>query len=442
MNDSKLLLILAFGYCAYIVLARHLSNGRKAKELPLPPGPKTSWFGGVQLPETHQWLTYARWKDTFGLSTLLWSFDVHLLGDIKVTSFTSIHLAIQSLYWIVPKMPMRCSTNVATYIRLVHNEPWFLMCKYFLLVDNNLLQTFSGWGGTGYFRECHMVHGGNVTEQCFRRTSTPICLQFINPAKSKRLISCYGTYWLSQINFIIMSGGLPIFVESSKLNYWLHIFRTASAIILHITYGYTVADKNDSYVALADAAVHPLSRAGIFGTYLVDYIPILKHVPSWMPGASFKRQARVWHRLAREVLESQFNIVKENMVSQSTRYVHRYWQDVQAKGTAVSCVASRELEKWTESDQSADEEEVIKNITAIAYAGQSLFVGDIKRPPSFSYLQLVLILWVTSICCRWSAFTFTLSTDRFDNRIFLFSYGAFPRCSEESSRWNRSYCRW
>ena len=43
-----------------------------------------------------------------------------------------------------------------------------------------------------------------------------------------------------------------------------------------------------------------------------------------------------------------------------------------------------------------------------------------RRPPSFSYLQLVLILWVTSICC-WSAFTFTLSTDRFDNRIFLFS---------------------
>ena len=30
-----------------------------------------------------------------------------------------------------------------------------------------------------------------------------------------------------------------------------------------------------------------------------------------------------------------------------------------------------------------------------------------RRPPSFLYLQPVLILWVTSICC-WSAFTFTL----------------------------------
>jgi len=203
------------------------------------------------------------------------------------------------------------------------------MCKCFLLVDDNMLKTFPGWDGTGYFLECHMVHGGNVTEQCFKATSTPICLQFINLARSKRLIRCYGTYWLRQINLIIMSGGLPIFVEpASKLNFWLDIFRTASAIILYITYGYTVADKNDSYVALADAAVHPMSRAGIFGTYLVDYIPILKHVPSWMPGASFKRQARVWRRLAREVLEGQFNIVKDNMVSRSARYVYRRWQDV------------------------------------------------------------------------------------------------------------------
>ena len=149
-------------------------------------------------------------------------------------------------------------------------------------------------------------------------------------------------------------------------------------IILHITYGYTVAYKNDSYVSLTDAAVHSLSRAGIFGTYLVDYIPILKHVPSWMPGASFKRQARVWHCLAREVLESQFNIVKENMVSWSPRYIHWCWQDLQAKGTAVSCIASHELETWIESDKRTGEEEVIKNITVIAYTGQLLFIGDIK----------------------------------------------------------------
>lgn len=35
-------------------------------ELPLPPGPPTSWFGGVQLPKTYQWHVYAQWKEIYG----------------------------------------------------------------------------------------------------------------------------------------------------------------------------------------------------------------------------------------------------------------------------------------------------------------------------------------------------------------------------------------
>jgi hypothetical protein len=66
MDDSTLLASFAFGSCALILLAHHLSTSRKAKGLPLPPGPKTSWFGGIQPPKSHQWLTYARWKGTFG----------------------------------------------------------------------------------------------------------------------------------------------------------------------------------------------------------------------------------------------------------------------------------------------------------------------------------------------------------------------------------------
>jgi hypothetical protein len=70
MNDATLL-VFTLGSCALLLLARRLSTSHKAKRLPLPPGPKTSWFGGIELPRTHQWLTYAQWKDTFGLSSLL-----------------------------------------------------------------------------------------------------------------------------------------------------------------------------------------------------------------------------------------------------------------------------------------------------------------------------------------------------------------------------------
>ena len=151
------------------------------------------------------------------------------------------------------------------------------------------------------------------------------------------------------------------------------------ATILNITYGYCVADEDDSYVALADDALRTSSQASVFGTYLVDYIPMLKYVPSWMPGASFKRKAREWRRLTREMLESQFRIVKQNMVSGFTIYIHKRSKNLlQARGTAVSCIATRELESWMESDRSASEEELIMNTTANAYAGTSECVTDRK----------------------------------------------------------------
>jgi hypothetical protein len=82
--------------------------------------------------------------------------------------------------------------------------------------------------------------------------------------------------------------------------------------------------------------------------------------------------------LSREMLESQFRIVKQNMVSWLTIYILRRSKNLQARGTAVSCIATRELENLTESDRSASEEELIMNTTATAYAGTSECVTDRK----------------------------------------------------------------
>lgn len=94
----------------------------------------------------------------------------------------------------------------------------------------------------------------------------------------------------------------------------LHVHRAAAAIIVKIVYGHIVAEKGDSYVALADAALEGIVQAGIFGSFLVDYIPILKYVPAWMPGASFKRKARKWRLQSQALLERPFEIVKQKMV--------------------------------------------------------------------------------------------------------------------------------
>jgi hypothetical protein len=43
----------------------------KADSLPFPPGPKSSWWGGVALPKTYPWLVYADWQKTYGTLILL-----------------------------------------------------------------------------------------------------------------------------------------------------------------------------------------------------------------------------------------------------------------------------------------------------------------------------------------------------------------------------------
>lgn len=98
---------------------------------------------------------------------------------------------------------------------------------------------------------------------------------------------------------------------------------------MSVTYGIQVLSSNDPYVNLAEQVVHVASSAGAPGRFLVvglltrlipqlkslqDTIPALKYVPSWMPGADFKRQAKEWRELSRNFVETPFMETKRNMV--------------------------------------------------------------------------------------------------------------------------------
>lgn len=63
-------------------------------------------------------------------------------------------------------------------------------------------------------------------------------------------------------------------------------FRTTAAIAMMISYGHQIAPEGDYYVKLADEALSYLARAGIFGTYLVDYISIRRFIHWWVSKAT------------------------------------------------------------------------------------------------------------------------------------------------------------
>lgn len=54
----------------------------------------------------------------------------------------------------------------------------------------------------------------------------------------------------------------------------IELHRTAAAIPMMLAYGHQIAPEGDVYVTIADTALMSLAKAGIYGTYLVDYISI------------------------------------------------------------------------------------------------------------------------------------------------------------------------
>ena len=127
--------------------------------------------------------------------------------------------------------------------------------------------------------------------------------------------------------------------------------RTAGAIILQIAYGYELRGDDDAFVDLVDRAILQFSLSTTPGAWLVDVLPFLKHVPSWMPGAGFKRTAKEWKGTLEEMVDMPYNFTKQQM----------------AAGTASSSFVSNLLEGRMPS---ADEVFNIKWSAASLYSGK------------------------------------------------------------------------
>ncbi|KAG5351472.1 hypothetical protein C0989_006351 [Termitomyces sp. Mn162] len=89
----------------------------------------------------------------------------------------------------------------------------------------------------------------------------------------------------------------------------------AGETIMALTYGLKIKPKNDPWVAMAAQSVLPLFKAAVPGAFLVDSIPILKHVPDWMPFAGFKRKAKHWRKQALNMINMPYEAAKRNIVN-------------------------------------------------------------------------------------------------------------------------------
>ncbi|KZP14482.1 cytochrome P450, partial [Athelia psychrophila] len=132
-----------------------------------------------------------------------------------------------------------------------------------------------------------------------------------------------------------------------------HVRRLAGAVILRITYGYQLQDVNgrDPLVDHAEQTMENFAAATVPGAWLVDVLPILRHVPEWVPGANFKRLGREWKAGLNEMIDRPYNFTKQQM----------------AEGVAPPSFVSSLLEN--EASLTADELYNIKWAAGAMYAG-------------------------------------------------------------------------
>ncbi|KAF8998255.1 cytochrome P450 [Cyathus striatus] len=93
-----------------------------------------------------------------------------------------------------------------------------------------------------------------------------------------------------------------------------HLRLTAGATMLRDTYGYEVVDEmNDPIIAVATEALDQFSRTTTPPYYLVEYLPWLKHVPAWFPGAFFKRYAIQISETLERMAQMPYDYTKETL---------------------------------------------------------------------------------------------------------------------------------
>jgi hypothetical protein len=105
---------------------------------------------------------------------------------------------------------------------------------------------------------------------------------------------------------------------------------------MKITYGHTVRSTDELYVRLAEEAGMGTVTGGSPGSVLVDFFParmsvwqyfcksrtssdtpfdVVRHIPTWMPGAGFKRHALRTRIKVRNMHDTPYEMVRKATVS-------------------------------------------------------------------------------------------------------------------------------
>uniref|UniRef100_A0A0W0FVK6 Cytochrome p450 n=1 Tax=Moniliophthora roreri TaxID=221103 RepID=A0A0W0FVK6_MONRR len=265
------------------ILALWICKFRARRSLDLPPGPKRLPLLGnlLDMPTASEWETYHRWCK-------------ELDSDI-------IHLDVAGTSIIVLD-----SAEAAT--DLLEKRPMIYSSRPRCVMINELM----GWERNfGFMKYCEQWRiQRRLFDRMFNRTASRNYQS--QEARTTR--------------------GLLKKLLKDPDNLFSHLRYHASTIILSIAYGIEVLPEDDPHVAIAEEGVRAVISAARPGAFLVESLPFLKYVPSWMPGAGWKRQAKEWYRVTKSMADMPFETAKARIAQGTifpsfTLFCHQQYQE-------------------------------------------------------------------------------------------------------------------
>ncbi|KZT28053.1 cytochrome P450 [Neolentinus lepideus HHB14362 ss-1] len=284
-----------------LFLVRRVTTGSRRPPAPYPPGPKGLPLVGniLDMPTKHPWKTIAVWCELYGGINY-----VNVLGKPFVF-LNSPNAAYDMLdmkgliYSDRPYLTMACE---------LVGWDWSLVLKRFGEEHRTMRRLF------------HLFMGTHSSVE-----------QFV------------------PIEEYEMKGFLKHILNNPE-DLGKSIRRTAGAVILQVTYGYEPQEYDDPLLELNNRAMEQTSIMISLNVFLVDVLPILKHIPAWFPGARFNRIAPEWAKCTSDLQEIPLRYVKDQM----------------SKGSALPSFTSQFLE---------GNHVTPKEDTAIKRAAASMYVG-------------------------------------------------------------------
>ena len=160
-----------------------------------------------------------------------------------------------------------------------------------------------------------------------------------------------------------------------------------SAVALKVVYGVDVKDEQDRLISIIDSIFVGLRQVTVSAQFLLEFLPALRHLPSWIPGTAFLKRLAASRVSNDHILHTEFAKAKARVVRANLPFWPTCsWALMQESGEDRSSIVSQliyrvVLVSHDAMDEAAaynDQGEVLaKDVAAVAVEGRVIPPCDV-----------------------------------------------------------------